>query len=149
MIKIRLLTRKKLIKFYFATIISVLNTFLRKGKYPELDPHPDPYFWLMYSDADTGGPKTYGYGTLISDCFPFFVGHFSLLNPDPHSKCESGSSRPQLIRIIRIRTYNDWVKRRLKNELTCPEQFRAPWTVRDGPRLPWTWTEKTVKQDSH
>jgi hypothetical protein len=21
-------------------------------------------------------------------------------------------------------------------ELTCPEQFRAPWTVRDGPRLP-------------
>ncbi len=55
----------------------------------------------------------------------------------------SGSSRPQSVRIN-----PDPDSQRLdavkieKIVLTCPEQFRAPWTVRDGPRLPWTWTEK-------
>ncbi len=32
---------------------SPLNTFMRKGKYPE--PDPDPHLWLM--DPDPGGPK--------------------------------------------------------------------------------------------
>ncbi len=36
--------------------ISSLNTFMRKGK----DPEPDPYFWLVDSKPDPGGPKTCG-----------------------------------------------------------------------------------------
>ncbi len=37
-------------KHYF----SLLNTFMRKDKAPQ--PDPDPYFWLMDPDPDTGGP---------------------------------------------------------------------------------------------
>ncbi len=39
---------------------------MRKGKDPEPDTHPDPYWCLTDPDADTGGPKTYGsgFGTL-------------------------------------------------------------------------------------
>ncbi len=39
---------------------SPLNTFMRKGKDPDLEPEPDPdpYLWLM--DLDPGGPKTCG-----------------------------------------------------------------------------------------
>jgi hypothetical protein len=35
---------------------SPLNTFMRKGK----DPDPDPHLWLM--DPDPGGPKACGSG---------------------------------------------------------------------------------------
>jgi hypothetical protein len=52
-------------KFYVASCnhyISPLSTFIRKGKdlepKPEPDPHPDAY--LLLTDPDPGGPKTYG-----------------------------------------------------------------------------------------
>ncbi len=44
------------VKFCFATVISVRWTLLRKGKDPESDPDPGSYFWL--ADPDPGGPKT-------------------------------------------------------------------------------------------
>ncbi len=49
-------------KHYF----SLLNTFMRKGKDPDLE--PDPYLWLM--DPDPGGPKICGFGSprLLSSC---------------------------------------------------------------------------------
>ncbi len=50
MIKIKFLARKFL--YYF----SPLSTF--KGK--EKDPNPDLYLEITDTDADPGGPKTYG-----------------------------------------------------------------------------------------
>jgi hypothetical protein len=41
------------LKFYFATVISVHSTRMRKGK----DPDPG-YLCLTDPDADSGGPKT-------------------------------------------------------------------------------------------
>ncbi len=37
---------------------SWLNTFMRKGKDPELDPDHDLYLWLMDPDPDPESPKT-------------------------------------------------------------------------------------------
>ncbi len=46
-----------MLKFYFASIISVRSTvYMRKGKDADLD--PGPYLWLR--DPDPGGPKTCG-----------------------------------------------------------------------------------------
>ncbi len=46
--------------YYF----SPLNTFMRKEK----DPEPDPHLWLMDPDLDPGGPKTCGSSVADPGC---------------------------------------------------------------------------------
>jgi hypothetical protein len=46
------------VKMFCKHYFSPLNTFIRKGKDPELD--PDPHLLLVDPDPDPGGPKTCG-----------------------------------------------------------------------------------------
>ncbi len=76
-----------LLKFYFVSIISVLlNTFMRKGKDPDL------YLWLM--DPDPGGQKTCGSGSqsliFVVDSDPARDNYRSSLNAPQIVLCSSG-----------------------------------------------------------
>jgi hypothetical protein len=77
------------LKFYFATIISVRSTLLwEKGN----DPDPDPYMWL--TDPDPDAPKIYGSGTLdfLTEMHYICLQHIEIVHLDGFHEGSSDST---------------------------------------------------------